>query len=283
MLYASTLAATAAAGQGEGMECKTNRVRLPTSELVDRHIHLERASNVRDLGGYATRFGRTVRWGRLYRAGELAKITDVDIATLEALDLRLIYDLRTSIERERRPARSWGLQIRRLARDYRHSGADLPALAAAATPTAADMRDGMLALYRALPFDQADAFKSIFQAAAAGELPLLFNCAGGKDRTGALAALMLDLLGVARADIMADYLLSNVYLDAGRHRFHNHVARPDVDPAVWEPMLTVNAAYLDAMFAAIEETHGDLAGYFGWLGLGDAEINAIRTHLLEPE
>lgn len=67
MLYASTLAATAAAGQGEGMECKTNRVRLPTSELVDRHIHLERASNVRDLGGYATRFGRTVWWGRLYR------------------------------------------------------------------------------------------------------------------------------------------------------------------------------------------------------------------------
>ena len=160
------------------MECKTNRVRLRTGEVVDRHVHLERASNVRDMGGYATRFGRTVRRGRLYRAGELAKITDADLATLEALDLRLIYDLRTSIERERRPARSWGSQIRRLARDYRHSGADLPALAAAATPTAADMRDGMLALYRALPFDQAEAFKSIFQAAAAGELPLLFNCAG---------------------------------------------------------------------------------------------------------
>lgn len=247
----------------------------------DRHIRLERGSNIRDLGGYSTRFGRSVRWGRLYRAGELVRITDSDIAVLETLGLRAVYDLRTIDERVQRPARPWGTAVRRLARDYHHSGADLASVIQAATPTVAAMRERMLSLYRALPFDQADAFRQLSREIAAGELPLLFNCAGGKDRTGAFAALLLDLIGVSRDDVRADYLLSNDYLDAGRVRFLNHVGRDDIDPAVWEPMLIVDSEYLDAMFAAITAAHGGVAGYFGWLGLTDTEIAAIRRHLLE--
>jgi len=183
-------------------------------QVRDRHVRLARGSNVRDLGGYETRFGRPVRWERLYRAGELVKITDADIDTLRTLNLRLIYDLRTSGERTRRPARVWADTPRRLDRDYQHSGADLTSATNRIFPDSAAMRERMLKLYSTLPFDQADAFRAVFRAAAAAELPLLFNCAGGKDRTGALAALMLNLLGVSYADIVADYLLSNDYLDA---------------------------------------------------------------------
>jgi protein-tyrosine phosphatase len=247
-----------------------------------RHIPLERATNFRDLGGYPTRFGRPVRWGRMYRSGELTKITDADVADLEALGLRLIYDLRTSGERSNRPSRDWGTP-RRLHRDYDHSGADLPSLVARTDVTADRLRESMFTLYRTLPFEQADAFRALLREAASGTLPLLFHCAGGKDRTGAFAALLHDLLGVSREDILADYLLSNDSIEAARARFLNHVGRDDIDPSVWDPMLLVEPAYLEAMFAAIDARHGSTDAYLEWLGITPDDIEAIRANLLESE
>jgi protein-tyrosine phosphatase len=247
-----------------------------------RNIPLERATNFRDLGGYETKYGRPIRWGRVFRSGELTKITDADVADLNALGLRLIYDLRTAGERANRPSRPWGL-ARRLHRDYHHSGADVPSIVARTDVSADRLRERMLTLYRGLPFDQADDYRTLFQEAASGELPLLFHCAGGKDRTGAFAALLHDLLGVSREDILADYLLSNDSIEAARVRFLNHIGRDDIDPSVWDPMLMVEPAYLDAMFAAIDARHGGTEAYFKWLGLTAEDVDAIRTNLLEPE
>lgn len=143
------------------------------------------------------------------------------------------------------------------------------------------MRETMLALYRALPFDQAESFSRLLRLIAAGELPLLFNCAAGKDRTGVFAALLLDLLGVSRDVIVADYLLSNAYFDGARQRFLTSYGRDDIDPDVWEPLLRVEGEYLDACFAEIELRHGGTKGYLAWLGLSRADIAAIRSHLLE--
>lgn len=247
-----------------------------------RHIKLERANNFRDLGGYPTRFGRPVRWGRVYRSGELTKITDADVARLEALGLRMIYDLRTSTERDRRPSRDWGSPSRRH-RDYIHSGGDLPSLVARTDISPDHLRESMFTLYRSLPFDQADAYRDLFREAASGELPLLFHCAGGKDRTGAFAALLHHVLGVSREDIIADYLLSNDSIEAARARFLNHIGRDDVDPVIWDPLLIVEPVYLEAMFAAIDAHHGSTDAYLDWLGITPAEIDSIRTHLLEPQ
>lgn len=41
---------------------------------VRRHVEFRRLHNFRDLGGYCTQDGRTVRWGRLYRSDSLAKL-----------------------------------------------------------------------------------------------------------------------------------------------------------------------------------------------------------------
>ena len=247
-----------------------------------RRLPLERATNFRDLGGYDTRFGRPIRWGRVFRSGELTKVTKSDIADIDALGLRLIYDLRTSGERANRPSRPWGV-ARRLHRDYHHSGADLPSIVARTDVSADRLRESMFALYRGLPFEQADAFRTLFKEAAWGELPLLFHCAGGKDRTGAFAALLHELLGVSREDILADYLLSNDSIEAARARFLNHTGRDDIDPSTWDPMLMVEPAYLDAMFAEIEARQGSTDAYLDWLGVTPADVEAIRTNLLEPE
>src|SRR5690606_16448537 len=59
------------------------------------HIALEGAVNVRDLGGYRTYDGATVKSGKAIRADALAGLTDRDVATLGGRNLKSVVDLRT--------------------------------------------------------------------------------------------------------------------------------------------------------------------------------------------
>ena len=60
----------------------------------DRLVALEGAQNFRDIGGYRTTDGRTVRWGLLYRSSELSHLTSGDIERLAEMDIESIHDLR---------------------------------------------------------------------------------------------------------------------------------------------------------------------------------------------
>ena len=58
----------------------------------DRHIKLEGQSNFRDLGGYESVDGRTVKWREVYRSGELPHLTEEDVAELEDLEIRTVVN-----------------------------------------------------------------------------------------------------------------------------------------------------------------------------------------------
>jgi protein-tyrosine phosphatase len=68
------------------------------ARLEDRIVAFEACFNFRDLGGYQTRDGRHVRWGRLFRSDTLHRLTTSDVATLGGLGLRTVVDLRTITE-----------------------------------------------------------------------------------------------------------------------------------------------------------------------------------------
>src|SRR5699024_11161059 len=65
-----------------------------------RHIALEGANNVRDLGGYRTEDGRTVKWGTAFRAANLSELTDIDRAKLETANISTVVDFRLDEEIE---------------------------------------------------------------------------------------------------------------------------------------------------------------------------------------
>jgi protein tyrosine/serine phosphatase len=116
--------------------------------------------------------------------------------------------------------------------------------------------------------------------------PVLVNCHAGKDRTGFLCALTLHVLGVARADIWADYLYSNGHSRADARlqelsRRFNAMHGNAVAEALIRSLLAVNPTYLEAAFAAIDEAHGDLDAYLAdVLAVTPPVRQAIQAHFL---
>ena len=67
-------------------------------------------------------------------------------------------------------------------------------------------------------------------------LPTVMHCSAGKDRTGWASAAVLTALGVPKSTVMADYLLSNDYLQAKNEKTLAQTAAL-IDRSLLEPVL----------------------------------------------
>jgi protein-tyrosine phosphatase len=183
------------------------------SDTRSRLVSLHGGCNFRDIGGYPTQSGRTVRWGRVYRAGVLTYFTDRDHGTLHGLEVRAICDLRRAEEREREPS-AWPHGANQQRPEHLHwdDGVNTPTIrgfAAQRPYTAAGVFDAMIDLYRALPSWMAGRIRGLFDCVATGSVPLVVHCAAGKDRTGVAVAVLLSAIDVPRQTVIDDYLLTN--------------------------------------------------------------------------
>jgi len=245
------------------------------------------AHNFRDIGGYETADGQRVARGKVYRSGTLATLTDADHAELDRLGIRVICDFRSTRERAARPSRfpetaayiQWS-------RDHETSAGDLVRALAAPGADAAMTRQLMIEAYRTLPYEQADSYGETFRRIAAGDLPLVFHCSAGKDRTGIAAALLLDVLGVPRATVVEDFAISDRFMAAlvtiiQEDSSWGRLGAVPVE--VWEPMVRADPVYIETMFACVEQAHGSAAGFLrNAAGLDESDIAALRRNLLTP-
>jgi len=254
---------------------------VETVGTLERVLPLEGGRNFRDLGGYLTQDGRRLRWGRLYRSGSMAALTEAAYVRLAELGVRVVCDLRTTSERRSHPF-DWrkAPNLSYWARDYDLSFGDLRAVIASDLPTAEQAQAAMVTAYCELPFEQAPAFGELFRRLAAGETPLVFNCSAGKDRTGIAAALILRALGVPEATIVEDYLLSNLAYDRAGSGIAARLAH--VPPEVTEAILGVDHRYIRAALAAIEAAHGSVERYLEErLGVSEEALERLKAQLLE--
>jgi protein-tyrosine phosphatase len=242
-----------------------------------RVLPLAGASNFRDLGGYAGHDGRRVRWRRLFRSDHLSALTPDDHARLAALGLGTAVDFRGLAEREAMPYTLPGVQqmwlsieptvvqrMDELAAEGRPRDAELAAAA---------MRD----LYVRLVDHSAPHFATLFAHLLQTDRPLVFHCTAGKDRTGVAAALLLLALGVHRDDVMHDFLLTRMHYRRPAGIMH------DTPPEVLDVMWSVQADFLQAALARIDEAHGGVQRYLAErLGLDSAVQAALASRLLQP-
>jgi protein-tyrosine phosphatase len=254
--------------------------------IGERRPAVEGAPNLRDLGGYETTDGRRVKWGRIFRSSNLGRLTDRGLDQIKRLGINLVCDFRTEAEARNLPNR------------FPDSAAvvyvRLPIQHGEFEPTSVFDRikegdcdwiseDFMIQGY----IDSVDRYPDLWARlftllSEPRNRPLLFHCTGGKDRTGAAAALILLALGVPTETVVADYGLSDGYNVDVRHTIYEHLRPFGVDIAKVEPYFTAPESRIRALLEHIAARYGSAVDYLVQrAGTSEKTIALLRDDLLE--
>jgi protein-tyrosine phosphatase len=240
---------------------------------VRRHIEFERLHNFRDLGGYRTRDGRTVRWGRLYRSDSLAKLQGGDWDRFLSLGVRTVIDLRYpwEIEAKGRVPEAEGIAYCNLSVEHQpYDQAEID--------SRLDPWRFLADRYAEVAFDGAKELRQALEVIASDSAPQVFHCASGKDRTGLLAGLILALLGVGEDDIAADFALTE--LATQRLVADWEVANP-TRTLKWPGYGRAPEDVMRLFLSDLTATYGSVHDYAGkHLGVDENLVELLRTELL---
>ncbi len=259
------------------------------SDARERGLPLEGATNFRDFGGYRAAEDRVVRWGQLYRSGQLSKLSDADRGAIGALGLDRIIDLRDVEELERAPSALLPRERERVVNLglYPGSAGAYREKLLTGDASASLMTEMMFQINRDLARDHHAEYAALLREVARADGPILIHCAAGKDRTGFGVAMLLFALGVSRDEVMDDYLLSRTHFDADgvlveQQRIYEERGAPPIPREVLRPLVDADPLYLGSALEEAEAICGSIDAYLeGPLRCGPAERARLRERLLE--
>ena len=223
--------------------------------LAERHLPMTGGYNFRDLGGIKTSDGKYVKWGKIFRSDDLHTLTDDDLNYLSSISLVSIVDFRSLEEIKRSPDRLPAS----VKTDYAYSITPGNLLAAKSLTDLKEsqMDSAMMEMNVLLVSDTScvNKYKDFFTLLQEEkDVPLMFHCSAGKDRTGMGAALVLFALGVDENTIIDDYLSSNTYLG---DKYAQYIAQ---NPNL-KPLFQVKKDFLMAGIDQIKKDHGSVENY----------------------
>ncbi|WP_307804868.1 tyrosine-protein phosphatase [Streptomyces sp. VRA16 Mangrove soil] len=290
-LLGAALGTAALAGAGAAPAASA----APRSTGAIRHILLQGgAVNVRDIGGYRAAGGR-VRYGAVYRADALSKVTDADVATLGGLGLRQVVDFRVPLELRYDGADRLPPGLAPTSRPVSDNGlyAQLLGVIAAGDPAtqeellgngkAAAFMRGVYPMFVSDTDNRAQFAATLHDIAYGGRGALLYHCTSGKDRTGWATYVLLRLLGVGRQDAVADYLASNTFRAAYDARTRAALAQSGQmqNPDLLIPVQEVRVEYLAAALDQVHDDYGSLGRYVReGLGVDRRTVARLRARLV---
>lgn len=259
-----------------------------------RHVPLAGQSNFRDVGGYKTEDGRTVKRGLVFRSGELPRLTDDDVAKLKQLGIKTVVNFLAAVETKSRgqdrlpqSAREVSLPIETddglaAAVEEARRTADFSSMPPSINPE----------IHRILVDNARQQYAALLREIAQSREPLVFHCSHGVHRTGTATAVLLWGLGVPWETVREDYLLSNKYREAEVNKRLAQLRKllaekQDVPPekvniSNIEAFYVQKGEYIDATRDEILKQYGSIEGYLTkGLGLSANEINKLRERLLQ--
>ena len=252
-------------------------------------LGIESLPNLRDLGGYKTSDGATVAGNLVYRSSQLSDISEGDTKKLANLNLKTDFDLRTAEERNANPDElPPGVKYvwRNVLADADQAGlAQLNS--SMKDPKAANAALGggkaeaiFKAMYRQfITLSSANtSYRQLFLTLGdQKQLPALFHCTGGKDRTGWAAAAFLTLLGVPKETVMEDYLRTNDYVLPTVQKANDAFVEAGGDPSILSAIQGAKKEYLEAAFDEMTTKYGTIEQYFSeGLGIDASQQKALR-------
>ena len=277
--------------------------------MNQRLLKIDGVINFRDLGGYKNNQGRSVSWGKVYRSAQLDRLSERGIADMAALGIKTVVDLRFSDETASSPTiqaavpdaeiLSWHDEYESAASaDKIDSGDRSNAMKRSwgeslKSRDPAQVREAMRSNYPKKLYSHRAIYRKMLLRLASGQMPLVFHCAAGKDRTGVAAALILSLLGVSDQQIVEDYLLTQPEVgklmeswraggatgSAAYHEFQKNIALHSRE--VIQPIFDADVVYIETLLDYVNQTYGGFYQYARQtLALSDQQIDDLSDQLL---
>lgn len=208
----------------------------------------------------------TTAWQTFLRSDGLQDLTEEDLNFLRAYGVTQIIDLRSPSELAQAPD-----PIRDEFTYFNVSLmiGDIADATAGEKPIHFDLGD----FYIQLLEERQDHLRLIFELMAENTGASLFHCAAGKDRTGVVAALLLDLAGAQTPDIIANYQITHTFL--APRMTDDHLA------AGYDPqLLRSDAEHISRFLDHLAESYGSAYDYFRQAGMEEATLRHLQQKLV---
>lgn len=259
----------------------------------ERIIPLRETNNFRDLGGYQTTDGHTIRWQRIYRADDLSKLAADDQQKMVQLQIKEDIDLRSHDECQKQPDNIPDQVDYVFNPVFRHDETQSTNVwtelekRMKTEPLVGKQQMINAYLDMVKTSNARKAFRQLFVhlLSLEDQDALVFHCTAGKDRTGFSAYLILSALGVDSETIMKDYLLTNTALmnflrgQAAALRAGHH---SEIEIENFIALWSADKAYLQSATQALKEDYGNVNGFLiNGLKLAQSDINDLKKMYLQ--
>ncbi|MBB3110716.1 protein-tyrosine phosphatase [Paenibacillus phyllosphaerae] len=240
----------------------------------ERKLPLKGVTNFRDLGGYATTDGRSVKWGKLFRSDELAGLTAEDKTFLQSVGLKTNVDYRSSSEVKAKPDPTIpgvtyvsNPAIKETASDNSGGATDLASLLASGDLSVLGEPGELLIDANRQLVQNPEAYVELFDLLLdPANAALVQHCTAGKDRTGLGSALILLALGVPKETVVEDFLLSNTYRAAYNKAAVDGIVKQmnltdEKTIETFKALMEVRKEYINAAFDEMQKSYGSIDGF----------------------
>ena len=250
-----------------------------------RLLPMDGAYNTRELGGYKTTNGKSVKWGMLFRSDKLSDISETDQKYLQNLGIKRIVDFRSEGEKTEDP-NNIPDGIDYIETPINVDGAMRSKIEAVLKgETNREIKSFLVDANEEFVTNYTDVYENFLRGLIDEDGPTLFHCTAGKDRAGFAAAITLIALGVSKEHVIEDYMKTNVFT---KDRIDEMIDKIElmslyqVDAEILRPLIGVERIYIETAFNTAEEKYGSLENFIReGLNISDEEIQMLRNKFLE--
>ena len=271
-----------------------------TIDLMDRPIHktdsafqnedyrllpMDGSHNTRELGGYKTTDGKSIKWGMLFRSDKLSDISKADQAYLQNLGIKKIIDFRSKEEKAEDPD-IVPKGITYIEMPISVDGAMRSKIEAVLKgETNKEVKSFLIDANKEFVSDYNGVYEDFLKNLIDDDGPALFHCTAGKDRAGFAAAITLIALGVSKEDVIKDYMKTNQFTEERIEEIIGQIELMTLyqtDAEVLRPLLGVEREYIETAFQTAEDEYGSLMNFIRHgLNISDDDLQKLRTKFLE--
>ena len=235
-------------------------------EPLKRHLPLMGCINLRELGGYVTSDGKSIRWRTLLRGDSLHQLSLESQQTIIDYGVKTIIDLRTRSEVNKKSYV--------LSKSPNINYCNLPLLEEANFSQLWEKKT----LFEHNCFileERSLQIKEILAVIASQSTAFVIHCAAGKDRTGIIIALLLAIANVPVDTIAQDYALSEKYVSS----LYATIQEQAIEEGFAHMLLSPPEAIIDT-FNYLDEQYGGINEYLRAIGITKIQIERIQTILV---